>query len=109
MSVKRVINVMNQVALGMAAVHESGVVHGDLKPENLILETRKDRRKFLKKVSLIEDQEAFYDRLKIFDFGIAQRLRVESPALHMNPIRVSGREAGIGGTPEYISPEAARG
>ncbi len=82
-----------QVAEGLAAAHEKGVVHRDLKPDNLFI--TKD------------------GRVKILDFGLA-RLRSREPlpeegrseALTLdNPTR----EGAILGTPGYMAPEQVRG
>jgi len=82
-----------QIARGLAAAHEKGVIHRDLQPENL----------FLTKEGPV----------KILDFGLA-RLRApemappaeegKSPA----PI-TSTQEGRVLGTPGYMSPEQLRG
>jgi serine/threonine protein kinase/Tfp pilus assembly protein PilF len=75
-----------QMAEGLAAAHEKGVVHRDLKPGNLIV---------------TPDQ-----RLKILDFGLAQLLRPGQAA----EATLSMSEApGISGTLPYMSPEQLRG
>ena len=77
--------VMRQTADALEAAHARGLVHGDLKPANILL--RSD------------------DRVKLLDFGLARR-QVEWAA---------GRDlagpAGshVLGTPSYMSPEQARG
>jgi eukaryotic-like serine/threonine-protein kinase len=66
-------------ALGVA--HAQGIVHRDIKPDNLMLTARRDR-------------------LKIVDLGIAKRID-EDQALTQTGQAV--------GTPQYISPEQIRG
>jgi serine/threonine protein kinase/peroxiredoxin len=77
-----------QVALGMAAAHAQGVVHGDLKPGNILVTA---------------DGTA-----KVMDFGMARRSRPGGSAedtILWDPTP----SGGISGTPAYMAPEQARG
>ena len=77
-----------QVALGMAAAHAQGVVHGDLKPANILVTPD--------------------GTVKIVDFGMARR----SPSSAQGEKTVlwdPGPAGGISGTPAYMAPEQARG
>ena len=94
---RKAIELAVQAARGLAAAHEKGVIHRDLKPDNLWV--TKD------------------GRLKILDFGLAkQLLRQESApnSLLETEVLPSG-EAGstergtILGTVGYMSPEQVRG
>jgi Leucine-rich repeat (LRR) protein len=76
-----VLRVGRQIALGLAAAHERGLIHRDIKPANLWL-------------------EAGSGRVKILDFGLA---RAAEPDAHLTGSGV------IVGTPAYIAPEQARG
>jgi serine/threonine protein kinase len=77
-----------QIAWGMAAAHAAGVVHGDLKPANLIVTPD--------------------DVVKIMDFGLARRISVGQRA--DETVAWAGAAAtGISGTPGYMAPELARG
>jgi len=87
-SQERAAAVGRQVALGMAAAHAQAIVHGDLKPANIMV-TREGVA-------------------KILDFGLARRQRR----------MVSGEETilfddaettGVAGTPLYMSPEQVHG
>ncbi|MDY0747150.1 HDOD domain-containing protein [Paucibacter sp. R3-3] len=77
------VELMLQVLDGLQAAHDSGVVHRDLKPTNVLLDAQ--------------------GRARVMDFGIAARVAKagEAPA--------SGEPEPIVGTPSYLSPEAARG
>jgi dipeptidyl aminopeptidase/acylaminoacyl peptidase len=78
-----------QIARGLAAAHERGIVHRDLNPENVFL-TRDGR-------------------VKILDFGLA-KLRDTRPVETEAPTATAGTDAGTRmGTVGYMSPEQARG
>lgn len=72
------------VALGMSAAHAAGIVHGDLKPGNIMITA---------------DEEA-----KIMDFGLAHR----QPVSKSTDETASWDSGGLTGTPGYMSPEQAR-
>jgi serine/threonine protein kinase len=85
---ERVAALGRQIALGIAAAHAQGVVHGDLKPANVLVTPA--------------------GTVKLVDFGMARRSVPE----------VKGDETGlwdpspagrISGTPAYMAPEQARG
>ncbi len=88
LSPERVARVMIQVCSALAEAHEQNVIHRDLKPENIMIEDRRGQRDFV----------------KVLDFGIA---KIQDPA------ETGGQaltQAGmVCGTPEYMSPEQARG
>jgi serine/threonine protein kinase len=71
----RMIGILRQVCKGLAAAHEVGIVHRDVKPDNIILINHSARA----------------DWVKIVDFGIA--------TVH------SDGDAGAAGTPHYMAPE----
>lgn len=76
--------VLERVLLGLAAAHETGVVHRDVKPQNIVLARRRSEL-----------------TIKIIDFGIA---KVSEPGL--TPLTRSGE---LVGTPSFMSPEQAKG
>jgi serine/threonine protein kinase len=78
-----------QIASGLAAGHERGIVHRDVKPDNLFV--TKD------------------GRIKILDFGLA---RIVNPGFEDEAtatMTVEGVPLAIVGTAPYMSPEQARG
>jgi len=88
LTLPRAAAIAGQVAAGMAAAHSHGVVHGDLKPANVMVSAD--------------------NRAKIMDFGLARRAAVTSvnaDTVNWNPLTAGG----ISGTPSYLSPEQARG
>jgi len=82
----RAVPLARQVAGALAEVHQKGMVHRDMKPDNLMILTLPDGQEFV----------------KIIDFGIARR----TPGPDEEKLTMDGW---IGGTPAFISPEAARG
>jgi serine/threonine-protein kinase len=69
-------DVVYQVAEALRYVHDSGIIHGDIKSENILLNRSQDRRRIA----------------KLLDFGLAR------------PEAVPGL-ARIEGTPQYLAPE----
>src|SRR5438445_2128547 len=83
MPMTRGVDILEQMCAALARAHDLGVVHRDLKSDNIMLTIRGGRKDFV----------------KILDFGLA--------ALARDP-RLAPKGA-IFGTPEYMSPEQARG
>lgn len=83
MQLARAVDILEQMCAALARAHDLGVVHRDLKSDNIMLTSRGGRRDFV----------------KILDFGLA--------ALARDP-RLAPKGA-VFGTPEYMSPEQARG
>ncbi|MCA9631940.1 MAG: protein kinase [Myxococcales bacterium] len=87
------IRIALQICRALSAAHGKGVVHRDMKPENVFLQRVADGEEIV----------------KIVDFGIAQ-LRTNEEAEKQQPTRRRLTKTGmIFGTPEYMSPEQAAG
>lgn len=83
MPLARAVDILEQMCAALSRAHDLGVIHRDLKSDNIMLTVRGGRRDFV----------------KILDFGLA--------ALARDP-RLAPKGA-VFGTPEYMSPEQARG
>lgn len=83
MPIPRAVDILEQMCAALARAHDLGVIHRDLKSDNIMLTGRGGRQDFV----------------KILDFGLA--------ALARDP-RLAPKGA-VFGTPEYMSPEQARG
>jgi len=80
----RAVKIAAGVASGLAAAHAAGVIHRDVKPENIFLVHAADGR----------------EAVKLIDFGLAS-VRGDHPA--------SPAARRVVGTPEYMAPEQAQG
>ncbi len=82
--------IARQLLNGLSAAHEAGVVHRDLKPDNIFL---------------LRHKAGWADFVKIIDFGISkfQAMSGDESGMRMTATGV------VMGTPFYLSPEQARG
>ena len=87
--VPRVCSIIKQVASALDAAHRLGMVHRDIKPDN---------------IALIESPEG--ELVKVLDFGIAKMK--EARLGEASGMTLTGMGMVIG-TPQYISPEQAMG
>ena len=78
-SMSRVFEIGEQIASSLAAAHGRGIVHRDVKPENVLVQAD--------------------GRVKVLDFGLARQISNAAGASSLYPA----------GTLRYLSPEQARG
>jgi serine/threonine-protein kinase len=83
LDVDRAINIMIQIARGVARAHDLEIIHRDIKPENIFLTRRDDGS----------------DLVKVLDFGIAKS-RQDSRLTNQGELF---------GTPQYMAPERILG
>ncbi len=76
---ERAISIIQQVCLALEAAHAEGVIHRDLKPQNVMVD--------------------HHDRAWVMDFGIARSIEFGGMT----------QTGALIGTPEYMSPEQVRG
>jgi serine/threonine protein kinase len=85
---REIVTIFCDAGEGLAAAHRAGLIHGDFKPDNVLVGND--------------------GRVRVTDFGLAQ---VEGPALEGAPVaETPGTDSGaLSGTPGYIAPEVPRG
>lgn len=85
------VDIISQTADALAYMHEAGVIHGDIKPENIFLT-----------VGSGELGERRRNHVKVLDFGLSRLKRAHRAH--------SGRlQDGLAGTPAYLAPERCCG
>ncbi|MBA3461541.1 MAG: serine/threonine protein kinase [Deltaproteobacteria bacterium] len=75
---------MRQILAGLVDVHAVGIIHGDVKCDNVLVETLRDGTMLP----------------RLIDFGLARFLDQPAPA---------NTERMVAGTPDYLAPEMVRG
>jgi serine/threonine protein kinase len=85
----RALNLARQIAAALAAAHELGITHRDIKPDNVLITT----------------DERGNEAAKVLDFGIA---KVKEGAF-THAAHTATRQGVVVGTPQYMSPEQACG
>lgn len=86
-ALRRACDLVAQLLDTLGEVHRAGVIHADVKSDNILLETAHDG----------------HDRLRLIDFGLAW---IDAERV---PIVCPDGERCISGTPEYLAPEVIRG
>jgi serine/threonine-protein kinase len=90
LSLPEVCQVLRPVASALAAAHERGVIHRDLKPHNIFLRTAGGEG----------------PGVKVLDFGLAKRMMIQGDPSGSASLTTSGT---IVGTPYYMAPEQVFG
>ncbi len=94
LNTKRALRILLQICRALASAHKAGVVHRDMKPDNVFLQRTADGQEIV----------------KIVDFGIAQLRNTNEEEAKSAPRRRRLTKTGmIFGTPEYMAPEQAAG
>jgi len=83
----RAVGFLEQVCDSLAEAHEAGILHRDLKPDNLFISRGEDGAEFL----------------SVLDFGIAKKVHESTDSARITDTGM------ILGTPHYVSPEQAHG
>jgi serine/threonine protein kinase/ketosteroid isomerase-like protein len=89
MSAARAVSLMRDVCAGVGAAHRRGIVHRDIKPDNIIV--------------VPADEDSASERVKVVDFGIA---KLRDMASDDGTLTAAGA---VVGTPFYMSPEQCKG
>jgi serine/threonine-protein kinase len=84
---ERIVRIGAQILAAVTEAHAHGVLHCDLKPENVMIVSRRDE----------------HDAVKVLDFGVAKLIE---PGPGFSKLTLAGT---VTGTPGYMSPEQARG
>lgn len=90
---QRVVYILEQVLRSLREAHSLGVLHRDIKPQNIMLFEHMGER----------------DQVKVLDFGIAKPLASVGGSKQDPETELTGADGMLVGTPRYMSPEQIRG
>jgi hypothetical protein len=82
----RSLRIMHQLLSGISHAHDQGIIHRDIKPDNIML----------------SEATGVGEHIRIFDFGLAKLLDAGQDSFQSMATQVIG-------TPNYMSPEQSRG
>src|SRR5258708_6833715 len=85
----RFLAIATQSAEALAAAHDKSILHGDIKPENIMLTK--------------------VDQVKLLDFGVARRLTSSNDNTVTGTLNNLSAYAPVSGTPTYMPPEVLMG
>jgi eukaryotic-like serine/threonine-protein kinase len=88
LSLRRAVGIAQQILAGLDALHSAGVVHGDMKSDNVLVERIPDGG----------------DHARVIDFGLAHVELVRGDVRLPDP-----DDELVSGTPEYMAPEVVSG
>jgi serine/threonine-protein kinase len=88
---KKAVSIAIQACTALAYAHDDGIIHRDVKPENIMLVSHRD------------DDGQPSDLVKVCDFGLA---KLREPDAEHADLTTAGT---LCGSPAYMSPEQARG
>ncbi|MEO8751589.1 MAG: serine/threonine protein kinase [Casimicrobiaceae bacterium] len=86
---ERMRHIVAQVCGALAEVHAKGMVHRDIKPDNV----------------MVCERGGEFDFVKLLDFGIVKRIEAAATAEYPDAKRVLTRQVRLLGTPAYMPPE----
>ena len=119
---REVLRIGREVAAGLAAAHERGLIHRDIKPDNIWLEQKtplppgegqlQSRRRTKQGEGRTPGEQTpspgpsptgrgSFDRAKVLDFGLVRAVSDDDTALTQSSV--------VLGTPKYMAPEQALG
>lgn len=87
LAVREALEIVAQLLAGLTAIHAAGIVHGDIKTDNILLVTGPDGRALV----------------KVIDFGLARVQLSLSDELDPSDLEI------VSGTPDYMAPEVIVG
>ncbi len=83
------LNIALQSAEALAAAHDKSILHGDIKPENIMLTQT--------------------EQVKLLDFGVARRIASSNDKTLTGTLNALSAYAPVSGTPTYMPPEVLMG
>jgi serine/threonine protein kinase len=86
LSIRRSLRMVRQICLSLSEAHEKGVIHRDLKPDNIFVSEGAEKK----------------DVIKVLDFGVAKLREANEDSGTLT------QHGTIFGTPKYMSPEQCR-